>query len=96
VGNLSKKAWLCCICWDRKVIHPLGLSLITPAANYLEAKYRLNSDGPIEDSIPLVVEQLHDGTNVINIEPIFTKHLVTQSDVNKFKQALLRWIILTC
>lgn len=23
VGNLSKKAWLCCICWDRKVVHPL-------------------------------------------------------------------------
>jgi hypothetical protein len=90
VGNLSKKAWLCYICWDRKVIHPLGLSSTTPAVNHLKAKHRLNSDGPIKDSTPSVVKQLHNGTNVTNIEPIFTKHLVTQSDVNKFKQALLR------
>src|SRR3954465_14330944 len=73
VGNLSKKAWLCCVCWDRKVIHPLGLSSTTPAANHLEAKHRLNSDGPIEDSTLSVAAQLQDGTNAANIEPIFTK-----------------------
>jgi hypothetical protein len=49
VVTSQKVGWLCCICWDKKVIHPVGTSSTTPAVTHLREKHRLNSDGAIED-----------------------------------------------
>ena len=93
----QKVGWLCCICWDKKVIHPVGTSSTTPAATHLREKHRLNSDGVIEDPTPSVLDQQQAAAEKQNTEPsTFSKHLVTQTDVNAFKQALLRWIVLAC
>lgn len=75
----------------------MGTSSTTPAATHLREKHRLNSDGAIEDPAPSVLDQQQAAAEKQNTEPsTFSKYLVTQTDVNAFKQALLRWIVLAC
>jgi hypothetical protein len=89
----QKPDWLCGICWDRGKIEVSNTGSTTPAIQHLNEAHDLNADGVIVRSKPIVNALQNTAGDDTEAEPV-VYNIVTQTEVNKFNQALIAWIVL--
>jgi hypothetical protein len=91
--NMKKPDWLCNLCWDKRetIIH--GTTSTTPAIEHLAECHKINKSGQISDtgSVLQQVQAQAQAENAEEKDP--TISCVFQVDLNAFKAALIRWII---
>ena len=87
----KKPHWLCKLCWDQRKTVIKGTTSTTPAIDHLAECHRLNSDGPITATGSSVLEQIMGADGI----PRIVSHLITKTKLDTFKEAIIRWIVVT-
>jgi hypothetical protein len=94
---MKKPDWLCNLCWDKREIIIHGTTSTTPAIEHLAEYHKINKSGQIPDTGSVLQQvqgqaQAHvQAENTEEKDP--TISCVFQVDLNAFKAALIRWII---
>jgi hypothetical protein len=94
VPKKKRADWLCLHCWNKGTTWITNASSTTSAIDHLRNTHHLNSDGLIPREDPGVIVMQREGATQPEMPQSNVFNTVTQAQLDRFKAALVLWIVM--